>query len=148
MLNHKNKIVALMLTAVAVLGLSGCGSSGGGYDDGYYPPATNLITLRIVNQDNIGIDGIRYICDSTAGYTGDGPLSGEFSFRDFDDCDFYLDDNIVLGDDLFIVDAVLVGKNDIPYYCDSGIDGFTGDTGFDGEFMYDYYFDDVCTFEF
>ena len=142
-----NKIKMTVMSLVAVLGLSACGSGGDYYDDGYYP--SDLITLLIVNQDNIGIDGIRYICDSTSGFTGDGPLAGEFTFRDFDDCDFYLDDNIVLDDDLFIVDSRLIGKNNIYYFCDSGIDGFTGDTGFDGEFLYDnFLFDDVCTFEF
>ena len=102
------KIKMTVMSLVAVLGLSACGGGGDYYDD--------LTTLLIVNQDNIGIDGIRYVCDSTSGFTGDGPLAGEFTFRDFDDCDFYLDDNIVLDDDLFIVDSRLIGKNNIYYF--------------------------------
>ena len=134
-----------MVAGVAVFALSGCG----GGDDYYDPPVSDLITLLIVDQNNNGVDGIRYICDTTSGFTGDRPLAGEFTFRDFDDCDFYLEDNIVLGDDLFIVDAALIGKNNIPYICDSSIGVlFTGDSGRDGEFIYDYFFDDVCTFEF
>ncbi|HIQ46277.1 MAG TPA: hypothetical protein EYH57_01515 [Sulfurovum sp.] len=141
----KKKLIGVFAASIAVFALSGCGGGG----DDYIPPVDDLITLLIVNQNNVGIDGIRYECDSTSGFTGNGPLAGEFTFRDFDDCDFYLEDSIVLGDDLFIVDSRLVGKNNIPYSCASGIDGFTGDTGFDGEFLYDnFLFDDVCTFEF
>ena len=139
----KKKLAGLLVAGVAVFALSGCGGG-----DDYYPPVDDLVTLLIVNQHNVGIDGIRYVCDSTSGFTGDGPLAGEFTFRDFDDCDFYLEDSIVWGDDLFIVDSSLRGKNNIYYYCASGIDGFTGDTGLSGEFLYSNGVDDICTFEF
>jgi len=142
------KIMNLTLAAVAVLGLSACGgSSGGGYDDGYYPPEDPLITLFIVDIFNDRVSGIEYICDSTSGITGDGLLAGEFSFRDFDDCDFYIDNYIVLGDELFIVDVDYRGINDVPYTCNFD-SGFTGEFNGDGEFFYDYGYDDFCTFEF
>ena len=54
---------------------------------------------------------------------------------------------MVLGDYLFITDVTKIGVDNKYYFCDSGIDGFTGDTGISGEFVYDYFFDDVCTFE-
>ncbi|NOR56804.1 MAG: hypothetical protein GQ531_11445 [Sulfurovum sp.] len=142
-----------VLSVVAVLGLSACGGGGSDYyDDGYYPPVEPidpLITLFIVDELNNRINDIEYVCDSTRGFTGDRGLAGEFSFRDFDDCTFYLDDYIVLGDDLFIVDVYDVGKNNIPYTCDSdNLLWYTGDSGRDGEFEYSYFSDDVCTFEF
>jgi len=140
----KKKIAGLMVTGVAVFALSGCGSSGGDY---YEPPVSNLTTLLIVDGLNNGVDGIYYECDSYTGITGDGPVAGEFSFIPGDDCDFYLEDSVVLGDYLFITDVTKIGVDNKYYFCDSGIDGFTGDTGISGEFVYDYFFDDVCTFE-
>jgi len=145
----KKKIIGLMVSAVAVFALSGCGDGGSG-GGGYVVAEHPLTTLLIVNQNNVGIDGIRYECDSTSGITGNGPLAGEFTFRNFDDCDFYLDDVVVQGDDLFITDAALIGKNNIPYTCRStgNLQLFTGDSGRNGEFIYDYGFNDICTFEF
>lgn len=143
----KKKILGLMVSAVAVFALSGCGGSsgGGGYIDAN--PPVNLTTLLIVDGSNYGVDGIYYECDSYTGITGDGPVAGEFSFIPGDNCDFYLEDSVVLGDNLFLVDVTKLGVDNKYYYCDSGIDGFTGDTGISGEFVYDYFFDDTCTFE-
>jgi len=142
----KKKIAGLMVAGVAVFALSGCGSSGGG-DYNAPPPVSNLTTLLIVDDFDDGVDGIYYECDSFSGITGDGPVAGEFSFIPGDNCDFYLEDSIVVGFDLYLVDVTKFGVDDKYYFCDSGIDGFTGDTGFSGEFMYDYGFNDVCTFE-
>ena len=137
-----------MVAGVAVFALSGCGSSGGNdvviVDPG---PPSNLTTLLIVDGFNDGVDGIYYECDSYTGITGDGPVAGEFSFIPGDDCDFYLDDSVVVGNDLFLTDVTKIGVNDKYYICNSLIDGYTGDTGFPGEFIYDYGFNDVCTFE-
>ena len=143
----KNKISGLMVAGVAVFALSGCGSSGGSGGGGsYIPPDTT--TLLLVDGFSDGVDGVRYVCDSFSGITGDGPLAGEFTFLPGDNCNFYLEDYVVLGDDLFITDDIKVGINNKYYICDSGIDGYTGDTGFGGEFIYNYGFNDVCTFEF
>ena len=142
------KLAGLMVAGVAVFALSGCGSSGGNdvviVDPG---PPSNLTTLLIVDGFNDGVDGIYYECDSYTGITGDGPVAGEFSFIPGDDCDFYLDDSVVVGNDLFLTDVTKIGVNDKYYICNSLIDGYTGDTGFPGEFIYDYGFNDVCTFE-
>ena len=140
----KKKIAGFMVAGVAVFALSGCGSSGGDY---YEPPVSNLTTLLIVDGFNDGVDGIYYECDSYSGITGDGPVAGEFSFIPGDDCDFYLEDSVVLGDDLFLTDVTKIGVDNKYYICDFLIDGYTGDTGFSGEFIYDYGFDDICTFE-
>ena len=146
-MKRKKKLAGLVVAGVAIFALSGCG--GGGGHDGIVagPPPSNLTTLLIVDGFNDGVDGIYYECDSYTGITGDGPVAGEFSFIPGDDCDFYLEDSIVLGDDLFLTDVTKLGVDNKYYICDSGINGFTGDTGFSGEFIYDYGFDDVCTFE-
>jgi len=140
------KVLGLLVSGVAVFALSGCG--GGGGNDYYDPgPPSNLTTLLIVDGFNDGVDGIYYECDSYTGITGDGPVAGEFSFIPGDDCDFYLDDSVVGGNDLFLTDVTKLGVDNKYYICDSLIDGYTGDTGFPGEFIYNYGFDDVCTFE-
>ena len=142
----KKKIAGLMVAGVAVFALSGCGSSGGDYHEPL-PPVSNLTTLLIVDGFNDGVDGIYYECDSFTGITGDGPVAGEFSFIPGDDCEFYLNDSIVAGNDLFLTDVTKHGVDNKYYICDSLIDGYTGDTGFSGEFIYDYGFNDICTFE-
>jgi len=140
----KKKIAGLLVAGVAVFALSGCGGGGGGGNDA---PPSNLTTLLIVDSFNDGVDGIYYECDSYSGITGDGPVAGEFSFIPGDDCDFHLDDSVVVGNDLFLTDVTKLGIDGRYYICDSLIDGYTGDTGVSGEFIYDYGFDDVCTFE-
>ena len=128
-----------VMSLVAVLGLSACGSGGDYYDD--------LTTLFIVDIFNERVNDIEYICDTTSGLTGDHGLAGEFSFRPLDDCTFYIDDHIALGDELFIVDITDRGINDVYYTCNFD-SGFTGEFNADGEFFYDYGYNDVCTFEF
>ena len=127
------KIFGLLIAAVAVLSLNGCGG-GGQYNDG-------ATTLFLVDFDYNAVNGVEYNCNYTSGTTfGDG----EFTFYPPDDCSFRLD-GIVR--DLFIVDVTNTGKNGIPYDCvPSGINGFTGDYIDDGGF--NYATDDVCTFSF
>ena len=110
---------------------------GGGsdsYNDG-------LTTLFLVDFDYNSVNGVDYVCDSTAGTTyGDG----EFSFYPGDYCTFYLENKT---EDLFIVDLTNTGKNGIPYDCNpSGIFGETGGDFGEGEFYYAT--DDACTFTF
>lgn len=137
------KLVGLTIAVVAILGLNGCGGS----DDDYYPPVDDLTTLFIVDINNNRVNDIEYICDTTRGFTGDRGLAGEFSFRQLDDCTFYIDDYIALGDELFIADITYRGINGVYYQCNFD-DGYTGEFNDDGEFFYDYGFNDVCTFEF
>lgn len=140
----KKKIVEIFAAGIAMVALSGCGGGGG---DEYYPPADDLTTLFIVDSYNNRVNDIEYVCDTTRGFTGDRGLAGEFSFRPLDDCTFYIDDNIALGDALFIVDVSYLGVNDVPYTCNFD-SGYTGEYNGDGEFFYDYGFDDICTFSF
>jgi hypothetical protein len=94
-----------------------------------------------VDYDYNSVNGVDYVCDSTAGTTyGDG----EFSFYPGDYCTFYLDNQTEY---LFIVDMTNTGKNGIDYHCNpSGISGETGDYVRSGGF--DYATDDACTFAF
>ena len=139
------KIIMFMVTVVAVVGLSGCGSSGssngGGNDD--------LTTLFLVDQDGFAYAGIPYICDSMNHWSATA-RNGEFSFFPGEDCEFDflgLEGDYDVGpgvDDIIrIVDYTDGGKGGIPYECVS----FGASTTFnDGSFFYDI--DDECVFYF
>lgn len=136
------KIMMCIVSAVAVVGLSGCGGDN-----------TDLTTLFLVDENGKGQPGIAYQCDSM-NYIETTPLNGEFSFYPGENCtfDFYgYDGTDTLNpptDLLYIVDIDDEGKNRIPYECqyfNVGSINYTSDDGiWDGAFDYDY--DDRCVF--
>jgi len=149
------KLIMLFVSSVAVIALSGCGSSSydagyeEGYDDGFYDgarvPETSMTTLFLVDLDGFSLGGVPYYCvDPEGAVTADYVTApnGEFSFIPGERCTF---DLFGLGgtpdDPLFIQDDIGAGKADIPYACDGGDAGLTN---IDGNF--DYLPDDICTF--
>lgn len=141
------KLVGLIVTVVAVFGLSGCGSSSGGGGGGDYYVPDNLTTLLLVDHVGNSYGGIPYKCDSMAVWDVTAP-NGEFSFLPPDNCVFDLQglDGDLFGDPYVddivrIVDVGHNGKGGIPYDCASfGV----GSTYNDGSFEYDI--DDRCVF--
>jgi hypothetical protein len=136
------KLVGLIVAVVAVLGLSGCGSSS---DDHYQD---DLVTLFLVDELGYSYGGVPYICDSMRDWEVTLP-NGEFTFLPPDNCEFDflgLDGNLFndprVDDIVRIVDFTDDGKGGIPYECASfsGVD----ETRFDGSFEYDI--DDQCVF--
>lgn len=136
-----NRYLMLIVSVVAVIGLSGCG---GGSDNDY---PDELTTLFLVDDRGFSYGGIPYRCDSMNGWSTTAP-NGEFSFYPPDNCEF---DFLGLNGDLFgdpfvddivrIVDFTHDGKGGIPYDCAS----FGGSSTYnDGSFNYDI--DDICTF--
>ena len=135
--------MALVISLVAVIGLSGCGGGGGSndnIDDG-------LTTLFLVDDQGFSYGNIPYKCDSMRDWDRTAP-NGEFSFYPPETCEF---DFFGLRGDLFgdprvddivrIVDYANEGKGNIPYDCTS----FGGSSTFnDGSFNYDS--DDQCVF--
>jgi len=140
------KIIALILSAVAVFGLSGCGGGGSTtviIDD----VPNNATTLFLVDERGFSYGGIPYKCDSMLNWELTAP-NGEFTFFPPDECEFNfdgLDGNLfgdpVVDDIVRIVDLSNDGKGGIPYECAS----FGASTTFgDGSFEYDI--DDQCIF--
>jgi len=67
------KLIALVVSLVAVVGLSGCGGGGGdNYND-------NLTTLFLVDEAGFSYGGIPYKCDSMRDWELTAP-NGEFTF--------------------------------------------------------------------
>lgn len=136
------KLVGLIVAVVAVVGLSGCGSS----NDNYYED--DLVTLFLVDDLGYSYGGVPYICDSMRDWEVTLP-NGEFTFLPPDNCEFDfsgLDGNLFndprVDDIVRIVDFTDDGKGGIPYECASfaGVD----ETRYDGSFEYDI--DDQCVF--
>ncbi len=134
-------VVGLMVTIVAVLGLSGCGSSSNNdYED-------DLVTLFLVDDRGFSYGGIPYKCDSMRDWEVTLP-NGEFTFLPPDNCEFDFlgldgdyDIDPVFDDIVRIVDFTDEGKGGIPYTCES----FGASSTFnDGSFFYDI--DDRCVF--
>ena len=137
------KLIALIVSLVAVVGLSGCGGGGGSNNN----VNDGLTTLFLVDDLGFSYGGIPYRCDSMRDWSVTAP-NGEFSFYPPDNCEF---DFLGLRGDLFgdprvddivrIVDITNDGKGNIPYECSS----FGASTTFgDGSFEYDI--DDQCVF--
>ena len=134
------KYLILIVSVVAVFGLSGCG--GGGSDN----PPSNLTTLFLVDDQGFSYGGIPYKCDSMRDWELTAP-NGEFTFLQPDNCVFDFDgltgnysSNSYNDEIVHIVDYDYNGKGNIPYDCSS----FTGSTYGDGSFEYDS--DDQCVF--
>ncbi len=130
------KRVLILISAIAVLLLNGCGSGTDYYDD--------EIRFHLVDQDGYGVADIRYTCDGETVYRTDG--SGGFYFYPNDDCSLELDITVdSTEDDLFIENDAAVGVADIPYECTSGL---FGRTDRDGHFEFDNVDgSDICTFQ-
>ena len=136
------KLIGLVITVVAVFGLSGCG---GGSDN---DRPSDLTTLFLVDQNGFSYGGIPYKCDSMFNWDSTR-ANGEFSFYPGENCEF---DFLGLDGDLFgdpivddiirIVDIGNNGKGRIPYECE--LFGASS-TYNDGSFNYDT--DDRCVFE-
>ena len=143
------KIFGLLIVAVAVLSLNGCG--GGQQNDGF-------TTLFLVDEKGYSYGGIDYACydGDVLMYEGTTPSNGEFSFYPGEDCvfDFFGlngnwdnlpppagEDEIIRIVDIY--DGPGDGKNGIPYECEGGDFGETFD---DGRFYYDV--NDICLFRF
>jgi len=136
------KIVMLLVSALSLLALNGCGGNN-----------RDLTTLFVVDENGVGQSGISYQCDSMM-YPDITSSNGEFSFYPGENCtfDFYdyngTDTTNPPVDLLYIVDIADDGKNGIPYECqyfNVGTVNRTYDDGiWDGAFDYDY--DDRCVF--
>lgn len=132
------KIVMLLVSVIAIVGLSGCNSGYDYYDD-------ELTTLFLVDEAGNSYAGVPYKCDSMNEWSQTAP-NGEFSFIVPDTCTFDFEGyNGVYGDEfdevVRIVDYTNDGKGRIPYECTSfGVSS----TYTDGSFDYDK--DDVCSF--
>jgi hypothetical protein len=149
------KWMMLLVSGLAVIALSGCGSYDDGYDDGYHDgfydgariPTDAMTTLFLIDYEGFSIGGVPYYCVDPSGVVTADYITapnGEFSFIPGERCTF---DLLGFGgtpdDPLFIQDDVGFGKGDIPYFCDGGDGGLTyADGGFE------YFPDDVCTFYF
>ena len=132
------KLLFLFISAVAVLALSGCGSS----SDNYYD---DEIKYHVVDQDGYGVADIRYTCNGNTVELTDG--SGGFYFYPNDDCTLQLELRIVDStvDDLYIEDNAGAGVSNIYYTCESGT---FGRTERDGHFEFDNVGGtDYCTFQ-
>ena len=135
------KILGLLVTAVAVFALNGCGSSSDTVIVDPLPPEPELATLFLVDINGVGIDSVPYTCyapDDSIVSDAVTPMNGEFSFVPGDRCEFDLFgfSNDVL-EPLYIADIDGFGKEDIPYNCINDFDVSTaGVTDFDGLFAY------------
>ncbi len=135
------KFILLMVSAVAVLALSGCGSSN------YYDDYDEEIRYHLVDQDGYGVSDIRYTCDGGTVEVTDG--SGGFYFYPNNDCSLQLDITVdSTQDDLYIENNAGRGVSNIPYECTSGL---FGRTDRDGHFEFDNVYsednEDICTFQ-
>lgn len=140
------RFVMFLASGVAVLAMSGCGSSGGSSEE-YVPVDDGFTTLFLVDQNGLSYGGIPYQCESMPNPSVTAP-NGEFSFYLGEDCTFdfvglegnYANDPL-FDEIVYIVDDLYDGKGGIPYECASfGV----GTTYGDGSFDYDI--DDACTF--
>jgi hypothetical protein len=137
------------LAAAAVI-FAGCGSS---HDTVIVDPGPELISLFLIDDFGIGADHVPYTCvapDGTVSADDFTTLEGEFVFTAGERCTFDLfgfAGTVPFYDEpLFIVDDIGVGKPDIPYICDNGIDITDSRTEYDGYF--DYPADAFCKFYF
>ena len=141
------KYLILIVSIVAIFGLSGCHSDGRYYERGYDDTSSNMTTLFLVDEQGSSYAGIPYKCDSMIHWETTAP-NGEFSFYEPESCEFNF---LSLEGNLFndprvdnivrIVDYTETGKGGIPYECASfGASTTLGD----GSFEYDI--DDMCSF--
>jgi len=140
------KYLILIVSAVAIFGLSGCGSSDGGR--GHDGPI--LETFFITDGYGLGVGGIIYHCDS--GLSGITNFEGAFTFDIVgDNCnfDFYtnnISNNVYIGfDNNPNIDT---GLNGIYFECvkngEPTVSGRTGDVLSDG-FIVGASLHDGCT---
>ena len=148
------KILGLVVSAVAVFALSGCGGGGGGDYVVANPPVDNEISLFLVDDAGIGVQFVPYTCyapDGTIVYDYETDAYGEFTFIPGDRCEFDLfgfsgtvGPSLNPPYPLYIVDDLGAGKDDIPYSCDNSVDLAEGVTDIYGYF--DYPEDAYCKF--
>ena len=138
------KYLILIVSAVAIFGLSGCG---GGGDDGYIPPSSSETYLFLVDNRGFAVNNVHYSCVNSFGdfigdfYTGN---NGRFLFVPGENCTFdFIEYNGTPGDELHIEDDIQNPKAGIPYTCLGGDFGYTNLNG-----SFNYRIDDSCTFEF
>ncbi len=138
------KITGLIFSTVAVLALSGCGSSS---NDDYYAPEPSETYLYLVDNGGMSVADVHYTCVNSFGdFLGDfyTRFDGRFLFNPGESCTFdFIGYNGTPGDELHIEDVTQYPKEGIPYTCFGGDFGLTY---MDGSF--DYRFDDSCTFDF
>ena len=75
------KILGLLVTAVAVFALNGCGSSSDTVIVDPLPPEPELATLFLVDINGVGIDSVPYTCyapDDSIVSDAVTPMNGEF----------------------------------------------------------------------
>jgi hypothetical protein len=141
------KWMMLLVSGLAAIVLSGCGSYEEGYHDGERVPTDGMVTLFLMNYEGFWVEGVPYYCvDPSGAKTAEfiTAPNGEFSFIPGERCTF---DLLGFGGTpdapLFIRDDIGFGKGDIPYFCNGGDSGLTYTDG-----GFEYLSDDICRFYF
>ena len=143
------KLVMLMVSAVAVIGLSGCGGSD------YYEDEVTYHLQTYNNNTDIyeGVADVYYECGpDIVGYTNS---DGAFTMVEGDYCTLFdLDETLSWEYDLLYIGLDRRGEiavGDVRYDCDSGISDFTDIDGgfiFDPTYINNLTTGDICEFVF
>ena len=144
------KILILITSVVAVIGLSGCGSGGDYYDD---EVTYHLQTYNENTGIYEGVSDVYYECGpDIVGYTNS---DGAFTMVEGDYCTLFdLDETLSWEYDLLYIGLDRRGEiavGDVRYDCDSGISDWTDIDGgfiFDPEYINNINPGDICEFNF